>query len=130
MFAGDDWLTSIPEAQTLAKAEKKALFVEFTGSDWCPPCIMMEKAVFSKKAFVKGAKKDFVLVKIDIPNSDKALKKKNEKVLEKYKVNGVPTVLLLDSNGKEISRFTASRFNTVKKMLAELEKQLRMKDMF
>ena len=130
LLAGDGWFTNIAEAQKQAKAEKKALFVEFTGSDWCPPCIMMEKAVFSKKAFVEGAEKNFVLVKIDIPNKDKALRAKNEKVLEKYKVNGVPTVLLMDADGKEISRFTASRYNTVDKMLEELKKQLRMKDMF
>lgn len=130
LLAGEGWLTSIPEAQKQAKAENKALFVEFTGSDWCPPCMMMEKAVFSKKEFVEGAGKDFILVKIDIPNNDKELRAKNEKVLAQYKVNGVPTVVLLDAEGKEISRFVASSFNTVDKMLAELKKQLRMKDMF
>jgi thioredoxin-related protein len=69
-------------------------------------------------------------VKIDIPNSDKELKAKNQKVLEKYKVSGVPTVILLDPKGKEFSRFTASKFNSVDKMLAELKQQLRRKDMF
>lgn len=130
LFAGEGWFTSIPEAQKEAKLQKKALFVEFTGSDWCPPCMMMDKAVFSKKAFVEGAGKDFILVVIDIPNKDKELRAKNQKVLEQYKVNGVPTVVLLNAEGKEITRFVASSFNTVDKMLAELKKQLRMKDMF
>lgn len=130
LLAGEGWMASIPEAQKVAKAEKKALFVEFTGSDWCPPCMMMEKAVFSKKEFIEGAGKDFILVKIDIPNNDKELRAKNEKVLKEYKVSGVPTVILMDAEGKEISRMVASRFNTVEKMLAELKKQLRMKDMF
>lgn len=129
LLAGEGWFTNISKAKAEAKKENKALFVEFTGSDWCPPCMMMEKAVFSKKSFKSGAEKDFVLVKIDIPNKDKALRKKNEKVLDKYKVQGVPTVILMDKNGKEFSRFTASAYNTVPKMLTELKKQLRMKDM-
>ncbi|MFC4992195.1 thioredoxin family protein [Rubritalea tangerina] len=130
LVAGEGWMTNIDEAKKLSKEKNKPVFVEFTGSDWCPPCMMMEKNVFSKGAFKTGAEKDFILVKIDIPNGDKALRKKNEKVLEKYKVSGVPTVVLLDPKGKEFSRFSASRYNTVDKMLGQLKKQLRIKDMF
>jgi thiol:disulfide interchange protein len=130
LFAGEGWMTNIDEAKALSKKENKPLFVEFTGSDWCPPCMMMEKKVFSKDAFKAGAEKDFILVKIDIPNGDKKLKAKNQKVLEKYRVSGVPTVVLLDPKGKEFSRFTASKFRSVDKMLGELKRQLRLKDMF
>ena len=130
LFAGEGWLTSIDAGKKLSKETNKPLFVEFTGSDWCPPCMMMEKKVFSKDAFLSGAQKDYILVKIDIPNGDKKLKAKNQKVLEKYKVSGVPTVVLLDSKGKEFSRFTASKYNSVDKMLGELKRQLRLKDMF
>ncbi|MGJ8673081.1 thioredoxin family protein [Rubritalea sp.] len=130
VFAGEAWLKSIPEARELSEKTKKPIFVEFTGSDWCPPCIMMDQNVFSKEAFLSEAGKNYILVKIDIPQGDKALTKKNEKVLEKYNISGVPTVLLMDADGKEFSRFNASQFNTVEKMLAELERQLRIKDMF
>jgi thiol:disulfide interchange protein len=130
VVAAEGWLKSIPEAQELSKETKKPIFVEFTGSDWCPPCIMMDKNVFSKEAFLTAAQKDFILVKIDIPQADPELSAKNEKVLDAYNVTGVPTVLLLDSAGKEFSRFSASEFNTVEKMLNELERQLRIKDMF
>lgn len=129
-LAAEGWLKSIPKAQELSKETKKPIFVEFTGSDWCPPCIMMDKNVFSKEAFLSGAQKDFILVKIDIPQGDPELSAKNEKVLDAYNVMGVPTVLLLDAEGKEFSRFSASQFNTVDKMLRELERQLRIKDMF
>ena len=91
---------------------------------------MMDKNVFSKEAFLSGAQKNFILVKIDIPQGNPELSAKNEKVLNAYNVMGVPTVLLLDAEGKEFSRFTASQFNTVDKMLSELERQLRIKDMF
>ena len=130
LLAGDGWMTNIDAAKKLSVKENKPLFVEFTGSDWCPPCMMMEKNVFSKDAFKSGAEKDFILVKIDIPNSDKKLKEKNQKVLEEYNVSGVPTVVLFDAKGDEFSRFTASEFSSVDKMLDELSRQLRLKDMF
>jgi len=129
-MASDVWLKNIPDAQKLSKEQNKPLFIEFTGSDWCPPCIMMEKNVFSKEAFLERAQEKFILVKIDIPQADKELSEKNQKVLEEYEVMGVPTILLMDPAGKEFSRFSASEFNTVEKMLSELERQLRIKDMF
>ncbi len=60
--APEGWLTDIEEAVTVAKEKDKLIMVEFTGSDWCPPCIIMKKEVFSKDEFVKKASEDFILV--------------------------------------------------------------------
>jgi len=127
--AGSGWKTDIEAGIAAAKKENKAVLVEFTGSDWCPPCIMMHKKVFSKSEFVKKASEKFVLVVIDIPNKDKELKAKNKKVMAKYSVRGVPTVILMDSEGKEFNRFTASQFPDVDKFLAHLDSALEKKDM-
>ena len=127
--AEKDWLTSIEEGVKQAKKEHKHVLVEFTGSDWCPPCIMMHKKVFSKNSFVKGAQKNFVLVVLDIPNKDKALRKKNDAVMKKYKVRGVPTVILMDADGKEFSRFPAARYPSVQKFLHHLKQELRREKM-
>ncbi len=127
--AAEGWMDSVDDALAKAKTEKKPVMVEFTGSDWCPPCIMMGKEVFGKKEFVDAASKKFILVKIDIPNKDKELKAKNSKVLEAHKVKGVPTVILFTSEGKEFDRFTASKYNTVEKFLAHLDEALAKKDM-
>lgn len=117
------WLTDIPSAVKAAEKNGKPILVEFTGSDWCPPCKMMHERVFSKKEFLKEAGSTYNLVKIDIPKADKELRAKNEKVLEKYKVNGVPTVLLLRANGKEFNRFTATQNDTVEKFLEYIKAQ-------
>ncbi len=124
------WLISIEEGVKQAKAEKKLVMIEFTGSDWCPPCMMMAKKVFGKSAFLKGVKKDYVIVKLDMPNSNPDLKKANEELLRKYKVRGIPTVLLFDAEGKEFSRFVASQHRTVKDFLKKLETAKRRKGMF
>ena len=128
-IAGDEWMTDVDKALAKAKEDKKPVMVEFTGSDWCPPCIMMQKKVFSQKEFLTKASEKFILVKIDIPNSDPELKKKNSKVLDKYKVQGVPTVILFGEDGKEFYRFTASTYPDVSKFLAHLDEALLKKDM-
>ncbi|MBT8043417.1 MAG: DUF953 domain-containing protein [Verrucomicrobiae bacterium] len=127
--AASGWMTNVDEALAKGKKENKPVMVEFTGSDWCPPCIMMHKKVFSKKAFTDAASKKFILVKIDIPRKDKELYAKNQKVLKKYRVSGVPTVILFDADGKEFSRFSASQFPSVESFLANLDSALEKKDM-
>lgn len=123
------WETEVDAAVEIAKKENKSVMLEFTGSDWCPPCMMMAKKVFSKKEFVDAASKDFVLVHLDFPNGDPELKKKNEPVAKKYEIEGFPTVILLDSEGKEFTRFFASDYADVDKFLAYLKTSLEKKDL-
>lgn len=120
----EGWSTDIDAALVQAKKQNKAVLVEFTGSDWCPPCIMMRKNVFSKKEFVEKASKDYLLVEVDVPRKDKALAARNQIVAEKYKIEGFPTVILLDKNGKESSRFYASEYPEMDKFLAHLKKSV------
>jgi len=128
-MAGGGWMTDVDAALAKAKTSKKPVLVEFTGSDWCPPCMMMHEKVFSKKEFMSKASAKFILVKIDIPKADKELYAKNQLVLKKYKVRGVPTVILFDSKGVEFDRFTASQYNSVSKFLGHLDKALEKKEM-
>lgn len=121
------WSTDLDKAFEQAKAEKKHVLVEFTGSDWCPPCIAMRKNVFSKKDFVDAASKKFILVELDFPKADKALKEKNQPLAEKYKIEGFPTVILFTPEGKEFTRFFASQFPKTDEFLKHLDKSLAKK---
>lgn len=126
----DGWMTDLDAAMERAKDEGKPVMVEFTGSDWCPPCMMMDKKVFSKESFLKGASEKYILVKLDMPNKDKELKAANTLLMKKFKVTGVPTVILFDKDGEEFNRFVASQFPSVEKFLENLDRQLMRKDMF
>jgi thioredoxin-related protein len=128
-MAKESWLTDIDSGVRKAKAEEKLVMVLFTGSDWCPPCMMMEKEVFSKKEFLDKAQKHYVMVMLDAPNKDPKLKKATQKLAEKYKVNGYPTILLFDAEGKEFKRFVATDNRTVKGFIKRLVKEKRRKDM-
>lgn len=123
------WETDVDAAIAIAKKEGKSVMLEFTGSDWCPPCIMMGKKVFSKEEFVTAASKDFVLVHLDFPKGDPELKKKNQPYADKYEIEGVPTVILLDKEGKEFTRFFASQFPEIDKFLAHLKDSLEKKEL-
>ncbi len=125
----EGWTDDLDKALEKAKAEKKSVLVEFTGSDWCPPCIAMRKNVFSKKEFVEAASKDFILVELDFPKGDPDLKKRNEPLAKKYKIEGYPTVILLDSDGKEFSRFFASKYQETTDFLKHLKTQLERKEL-
>ena len=125
----EGWTTDLEKAFAQAKTENKAVLVEFTGSDWCPPCIMMRKNVFTKKEFVDGASKNFILVELDFPKGDPEVKKQNQPHLKKYQVSGFPTVILFDSEGEEFTRFVASRYKTTEEFLAHINKALENKDL-
>ena len=117
----EGWSTDLDQGFAEAKKAGKFVLVEFTGSDWCPPCIAMRKNVFSKKEFVDAASKHFVLVELDFPRGDQEVAKKNRPHAEKYKVNAFPTVIVFDSAAKEVTRFTASQFPSVEQFLAHLD---------
>lgn len=131
LSAGDlrGWTADVAAAQQRAKVEKKAVLLQFSGSDWCPPCMAMRKNVFSKIEFVEEASKHFILVDIDFPESDPKMQEKNRPLLEKYKVEGYPMVVLLNESGKEFGRFFASEYPTLEKFMLHLHKALEKRDM-
>ena len=106
-LAASGWQTDFAAAQTSAKKDSKAILLDFTGSDWCGWCIKMKKDSLDQKAFQEFADKKLVLVEVDFPNGKKqtdAVKKQNDDLQKKYNVEGYPTFVLVDGDGKELGR--------------------------
>lgn len=111
-FAAEGWITDMEAAKKQAAEQKKDLMIEFTGSDWCPPCMQLRANVFSKPDFQKEAQKNFVLVELDYPRSKeqtKEMKAANEKLARQYGVQGFPTVVFADASGKPFGGFVGGR---------------------
>ena len=101
------WMTDFNEARKKAVETGKNMLVNFTGSDWCPWCIRLQKEVFSQKEFQEFAKKNLVLAEVDFPRrkwQTPARKRANEKLRQLYGVEGYPTVLLLTPRGMIVAQ--------------------------
>lgn len=102
----EEWMTDLNAALAKAKQEKKIVLMDFTGSDWCPPCKKLRSTVLDSTVFKEYAAENLVLVEVDFPRSkpqSKELKAANEKLQAKYKIEGFPTIILLDADGKQLS---------------------------
>jgi thioredoxin-related protein len=103
-----EWQTDISVAIKIATANNKPVILVFQGSDWCAPCIKLDRQVWSTGVFKKYAKENYVMLQADFPKRKKnALSKsqadKNAKLAEKYNKNGIfPFVVVLNANGKVI----------------------------
>ncbi len=118
------WLTDVPAAQARAKSEHKLVFLDFTGSDWCPVCAMARKEVFSTKAFADYAASNLVLVEVDFPErkpQSDALKAANKALAKKYAIEGFPSFIVLDTDGKQVGRLEYEP-GKPESFLAQLEK--------
>lgn len=101
------WTEDFPAAQLRATEQKKRLFVDFTGSDWCPPCIALHDKVLTQPEFLQHAKEHFVLVKVDFPRNKPQAdpqREANQILARAYRVQSFPTVLVLEANGTEVQR--------------------------
>jgi len=118
-----EWLTDLSKAQTKAKAEKKLVMLDFTGSDWCGWCIKLHKEVFSQPEFIEYAGKNLVAVEVDFPRNKKlsdAQKAANDALAKKYKIEGYPTIIVLDADGKKLGELGYE--SSPKTFIAKLEK--------
>ncbi len=101
------WTTNYQAALSHAQETKGRVFLFFTGSDWCGWCVRLDREVLSTPEFRTYAKENLVLVKLDFPRGvpqTASLKAQNEQLAQKYQVGGFPTVIILDSKGKQIGR--------------------------
>ena len=103
-----NWLTDLEEAKKIAVETNKSIVLVFSGSDWCAPCMKLEKQVFSTDEFKQYASENYVLLKADFPQRKKNKLSKeqqthNNQLAEKYNENGFfPLVVILKSDGKSL----------------------------
>lgn len=109
LFSQNSWSVNLDNTLSVAKKDKKNILLYFSGSDWCMPCKMLDRDIFETKEFKDYAQKNLLLVKADFPrraeNKLSAQQQNyNNQLGQKYGVRGMPTVVLLNSEGKELNR--------------------------
>lgn len=100
------WHTDLEVAKKEAGENSRLVLLNFSGSDWCGPCIRLKEEVFGSEAFGKLAESSLVLCNADFPRSKKnqlprEQQKKNETLAELYNPYGkFPFTVLLSAEGK------------------------------
>lgn len=119
------WTTNFDSAKVKAIQEDKFILLNFSGSDWCGPCIKMRKEILSSETFQKYATDHLIVVNADFPRmkknkQEKTLEQQNEKLADLYNKQGkFPYTLLLNKNLKILKiwdgypQFTQDEYSTI-----------------
>ncbi len=130
-LAAANWEEDFEKGLAAAKADNRVVFLEFTGSDWCPPCKQLKAKILNTAEFEKfAADNKLVLIEQDYPRTPEKLnalsdevKEKRENVRKRYGVSSFPTVLLTDGDGAPFASVMGARSveEYMKKLTTALE---------
>ena len=127
LMSADTWRTDFDKAKADAKKQHKLILLKFSGSDWCVPCIRMEKEVFSNGAFQQFASESLIMVNADFPQKgmskmEKALIQQNDALAEQYNKEGhFPYTVLLDPDGKVLKVWDGYKGMKPDELIAQLK---------
>lgn len=109
------WLTSEEAGRAKATAENKPVLIDF-GASWCTACKELEHNTFPNPA-VRTEAQRFIAIRVDATDDEAP---DTKRLQDKYKVVGLPTVIMLDASGNEVTRF--NEFVTADKFVAAMKK--------
>lgn len=100
------WETDFDAAKKRSADEGRNILLVFSGSDWCIPCMKLEKEIWKSQDFIKDSNEHFVLLRADFPKRkantlSKDQQEQNNRLADIYNKQGLfPMVEILDKNGK------------------------------
>ena len=115
-LSAQNWQYNLDDAKTLAKDNSKQILLVFSGSDWCAPCIKLEKKIWNSQTFQDYAEKNLVLLRADFPrlkkNKPSQVQQTHNKFLAKnYNPKGYfPFVVLMDADGQVLNQLGYKNF--------------------
>jgi thioredoxin-related protein len=122
-----EWQPSFETAKQIARDKHELILLNFSGSDWCGPCMRLRKEILDNGVFTEMADSSLVLVNADFPRNKKnqlsaKATKENEALADKYNPEGkFPFTLLLDANGKIIKSWDGYPDESVQKFTDEVK---------
>ena len=122
-----DWQTDFETAKKLAKEKNRLILLNFSGSDWCGPCIRLRKEVLDSDPFVKLADSSLVLFNADFPRNKKnqlpkEVQRRNDALADQYNPQGkFPFTLLLTPEGKVVKSWEGFPANGPEQFIAQIK---------
>lgn len=96
-----DWQTFSDEMYNKSISSNRKMIIDFY-ADWCIPCKELDALTFSDPEVIEKSK-EFDTYKVDMTQT---LSDETENLRNKFNIIGMPTVLIIDSRGKEVERIT------------------------
>lgn len=121
------WQPNFDTAKKIAKEKHEFILLNFSGSDWCGPCMRLRKEILDNEVFTKMADSTLVLVNADFPRNkknqlDAQTRKQNDALADKYNPDGkFPLTLLLNADGKVIKTWDGLPDETAEQFSEEVE---------
>ncbi|MFC4233215.1 thioredoxin family protein [Parasediminibacterium paludis] len=126
LSAFTNWQHNLNDAFAQAQKEHKYVLLNFSGSDWCGPCIKMHRDIFDNPIFEKYASTELVLVNADFPRQKKnqlssAQQAINNSIADKYNTQGsFPLTVLLNDKGKVVKSWDGYPKATINEFIADI----------
>lgn len=128
-----EWTMDFDAGAKLAKEKGLPMMLNFTGSDWCGWCKLMDKNVFAGEAWKAYAKENAVLVTIDFPRDPlvvpKAYQQRNNELKSKFGIRGYPTYIVLDSDAETVlGQLSAGQEKTPESFIEEFKSAIQLSE--
>lgn len=120
-----EWEIDFSKAKQVALDENKVIVLVFQGSDWCAPCIRLDREIWSTESFQEYAKANYVMLQADFPRRKQnalpeAIAEANAKLADEYNKNGVfPFVVVMNHKGEVLGE-TSYKKTTPEAYIKEL----------
>jgi thioredoxin-related protein len=130
IFSLGEWKHNLEDAKKIAGTDHKHILLNFSGSDWCGPCIRMRKEIFETDAFKNMADTELILVNADFPRNKKnqpsvSQQKINDEMADMYNRKGIfPYTLLLDSQGKILKTWEGFPDESAESFIMEIRNEI------
>lgn len=112
------WLPFSEEAITRAQKEGKGIIID-TYADWCIPCKELDHSTFTDAAVKKEAER-FVVLKLNLTSNDPD--SEAGRARKRFAIRGVPTVMFLDSSGRELADLRLEGFERPAEFVTRMKK--------
>ncbi len=101
------WIEDMKKAQALARKQDRPMLLNFSGSDWCYYCKLLDREVLDTSAFKRFAAERLILVELDFPRSHPQpgwLREQNRRLARQYGLKGFPTLIVLSPDGTRLGQ--------------------------